>query len=254
MRTERRDQQGLDLTKDTHSIFNNTQSGQKEGEKRQLEFLSSWEVRIGSRAQKVQSLFSNLMKHINKDTLREAFKAVDGSKALGVDGISKSVYGKSLERNLEDLIERVQKGTYRPRPKREVMIPKANGKTRPIAIACFEDKLVDKVVGKILSLLFEPMFIRNSFGYRSGKSAEGAVRACYNSMEKNKRPHVLEIDFSSFFNTIPHRKLMKIIEKKVTDKHFNGLIRRFLCGGILTDDGETLPSEVGTPQGSIMSP
>jgi len=198
------------------------------------------------------------MKHINLDTLHQAFKAVDGSKALGIDGISKSDYGKDLEQNFELLLHKVQDGSYRPKPKKEILIPKANGKTRPIAVSCFEDKLVDWVVGRILSLLYEPMFIRNSFGYRPGKSASGAVKACFYSMEKNLRPFVFEIDFSSFFNTIPHEKLMRIVSRKVADKRLQGLIRRFLNGGILNaGDGQNnvcLPSEIGTPQGSIMSP
>ena len=114
---------------------------------------------------------------------------------------NKKEYGKSLEANLEDLAHRIQNGRYRPQPKREVLIPKANGKTRPIAIACFEDKLVDWVVGKILTEVFEPLFIRNSFGYRPEKSADDVVKACYHSLEKDRRPYVTEIDFSSFFNT-----------------------------------------------------
>jgi retron-type reverse transcriptase len=110
------------------------------------------------------------------DSLKEAFNALKGKKALGVDSISKTEYGKDLESNLMQLSLRVQQGTYRPKPKREVLIPKADGKTRPIAIACFEDKLVDWVVGKILTQLYEPLFIRNSFGYRPGKSADGASK------------------------------------------------------------------------------
>ena len=86
------------------------------------------------------------------------------------------------------------------------------------------------------------------------KSAADAIKACYYSLFKNQRNHVLEIDFTSFFNTIPHDKLMKIIKKKITDIRFKRLLGRFLKGGILTDDGEELPSEIGTPQGSIMSP
>lgn len=96
----------------------------------------------------------------------EAFKELDGKKTLGVDSISKSEYAKNLKVNLENLALRVQRGTYRPKAKREVLIPKTKGQTRAIAIACFEDKLVDIVVSKILTAVFEPLFIKNSFGYR----------------------------------------------------------------------------------------
>ncbi len=198
MLMERRGQQDLNFTENTTSICNNGIRGQKGLTARAEE--PSWKVRISLRGQKRNLPFSNLMKHLNYETLHEAFKALNGKKALGVDGVSKSVYAENLEENLLNLADRIQRGTYRPQAKREVLIPKPNGKTRPIAIASFEDKLVDWVVGEILTQIYDPLFIKNSFGYRPGKSAEGAIRACYNSMEKNKRPFVLEIDFSSFFD------------------------------------------------------
>ncbi len=211
-------------------------------------------VRIGLKAQNKNFVFNNLLTHIKADSLEEAFKAIDGTKALGVDSVSKAEYGKNLVENLKDLESRIHRGTYRPMPKREVLIPKANGKTRPIAIACFEDKLVDWVVSKILTRIFDLQFIKSSFGYRPNKSAANAIEFCYNSLCKNQRQHVVEIDFSNFFNTIPHKKLMKMIGKKISDKRFKGLIGRFLVGELIMHGGEALPSEIGTPQGSIMSP
>jgi len=251
---ERRGQQRPNLTHSTQTIYNSGIDGQNDRISEQLAFLSSWQTRISRRAQDKQALFSNLMKHINKDTLHEAYKALDGSKALGVDQVSKAIYGNALEQNLTDLVKRVHSGSYRPLPKREVLIPKANGKTRPIAIASFEDKLVDWVLGKILTSLYEPLFIRNNFGYRQKKSAHGAINACYCSLEKNNRPYVVEIDFSRFFNTIPHGKLLRILGKRVADKRFLGLIRRILNGEIASQSGEIIPCEIGTPQGGIASP
>ena len=112
---------------------------------------------------------------------------------------------------------------------------KPDGKTRPLAIACFEDKMVDWVVAKILTAIYDPTFIRNSFGYRSNKSANSTIEACYNSLKKGVRAHMIEIDFKSFFNTIPHRKLMKILGCKVKDHRLSRLIVHFLKGGILDD-------------------
>lgn len=252
MPIERRDQQSLNLVEGTQTASNSSTTGQKD--LTQFETRESWKTRISFRAQDKNCTFSNLMKHINIEVLHEAFKAIDGKKALGVDQISKSAYGKNLNDNLENLVTRIQRGTYRPIPKREVLIPKANGKTRPIAIASFEDKLVDWCVGAILTPIYEPLFIRNSFGYRPNKSAHGAIEACYSSLENGSRENVVEIDFSNFFNTIPHKQLMKILEKRIADNRFLGLVRRLLTGEILKSTGETLVSEVGTPQGGIASP
>jgi group II intron reverse transcriptase/maturase len=188
------------------------------------------------------------------ETLKEAYNAMDKNKALGVDKISKEVYGKNLEANLENLYIKIRNGSYKPQIKREVLIPKANGKTRPIEIACFEDKLVDEVVSKILGAVYEPSFIRNSFGFRPNKSAHNAIEACYYSLKDNKRPFVVEIDFSNFFNTIPHKKLMSIVKKKITDYRLNGLIRRFLKSSTLKSDGTIHKNDCGTPQGGVMSP
>ena len=252
MSMERRDQQNLNLVESTQSASNSREDGQKD--LTQFETRESWKTRISFKAQDKNCTFSNLMKHINIDVLHEAFKEIDGKKALGVDQVSKSAYGKNLNENIEFLAIKIQNGSYRPLPKREVLIPKSNGKMRPIAIASFEDKLVDWCVGAILTEIYEPLFIRNSFGYRPQKSAHGAIEACYSSLENGSRENVVEIDFSNFFNTIPHNKLMRILEKRIADKRFLGLVRRLLTGEILKSTGETIASVVGTPQGGIASP
>jgi RNA-directed DNA polymerase len=249
---EQRDRQELNLTTDTLSAHSSGVKGRITDGLLAGTILNRGKNRCEGHDK--NCVFSNLLTHINVDSLQEAFKAIDGTKALGVDSVSKSEYGKSLKENLKDLENRIHKGTYRPQPKREVLIPKANGKTRPIAIACFEDKLVDWVVGKILTQVFEPLFIRNSFGYRPSKSTDNAIEACYNSLCKNRRQHVVEIDFSKFFNTIPHKKLMHIIGTRISDNRFKGLIGKFMKGELINHEGERLPSELGTQQGSSMSP
>lgn len=215
--------------------------------------LNSW-ARIGLSAKNLELVFNNLFSHINVENLHQAFRALDGNKAVGIDGISKAEYAKDLEKNLEDLVTRLHRGTYRPRAKREVLIPKANGKTRPIAISCFEDKLVEWTIGKILESVYEPIFIRNSFGFRARKSPDDAIKANFNILKDNKRPFVVEIDLASFFNTVPHRKLMKLLRKRINDRKLLGLIARFLKVDILNKEGQSTPTVVGTPQGSVMSP
>jgi len=250
MSEERRSPQSLNLIAKPWHLCNQDNVTKKSGWIPDL----SWNIRISLRTQKDKtSVFANLMKHININTLNEAFKALDGTKALGVDGVSKKAYSMNLDNNLKELLQSIQKGNYRPKPKREVLIPKGSGKTRPLAIACFEDKIVDWVLAKILTAMYDPAFIRNSFGYRPNKSADGAVKACSGSLGKGKRSHVVEMDFKSFFNTIPHRKLMKILGERITDHKLLRLIVHFLKTEVICEEGGN-PTKCGTPQGGLMSP
>jgi group II intron reverse transcriptase/maturase len=218
------------------------------------EMYSNRWLRIGHAAGKADTVFNSLMAHINVETLTEAYDCLDATKAIGTDGVSKKAYGAKLEENLKNLVARIHIGSYKPQVKREILIPKANGKMRPIAISCFEDKLVEWAVGKILTSMYDPTFIKNSFGFRENRSAHGAINAIYCSLKDNKRPNVVEIDFASFFNSISHKELMKILSKRINDNRFKGLIGRFLKVGIMKQSGELENPEVGTPQGSIMSP
>lgn len=249
MRTERREQQNLDRV---HSSPAGRSSGKMGSTVRNLE-LNSW-ARIGLLAKNKQAMFNNLFSHFHVENLHQAFRALDGSKAIGVDGISKAEYEKDLDVNLRELMHRLHAGTYRPQAKREIQIPKADGKTRPIAISCFEDKLVEWVLSKILESVYEPIFIRNSFGFRPRRGADDAIKANYNILKDDKRPFVVEIDLAQFFNTVPHRTLMKHLRKKIQDPRLLGLIARFLAVDILDQEGILTTAEVGTPQGSVMSP
>lgn len=245
---ERRERQNLN--RGSHS-----QSGRRTREFESKGYsLDGW-ARMSLLAQKNKEIvFNNLFSHINEENLRQAFRAIDGSKATGIDNIGKRDYEKQIDGNLQRLLTKLHTGTFRPQAKKEVLIPKANGKTRPIAISCFEDKLVEWNVGKILSTIYEPVFIRNSFGFRPRKSADDAIKANFNILKDDKRPFVVEIDLANFFNTVPHRKLMKILQKKISDKKLLGLIARFLRVDILSQQGKLTQTTDGTPQGSIMSP
>ena len=214
---------------------------------------NSW-LRIGLTAKNTELVFNNLFCHFNMENLREAFHALDGSKAVGIDGITKEKYGRSLEENLNDLLTRLHKGTYRPLPKRGTEIPKANGQMRPLAIASFEDKIVEWVLAKLLSLIHEPIFIKHSYGFRPKRSTLDAIKVFFCSLKDNKRPHVVEIDFTSFFNTVPHKRLMKMVSKRVSDRRIISLIARLLQVGIMGKTGDIKQNEVGTPQGAIVSP
>ncbi len=213
---------------------------------------NSW-MRIGKLAKNKGLVFNNLFQHFNVENLRQAFAAIDGSKAVGIDRISKDQYQKDLDNNLQELVNRLHKGTYRPQAKRGVEIPKANGKTRLIAVGSFEDKLVEWVLAQVLNQLYEPLFIETSYGFRPKRSAFHAIKTTFCALFKNKRRYVVDVDIKSFFDTVSHRKMIKMLQKRINDRKMLSLVARLLQVGIMTKTG-LVEKDEGTPQGSVVSP
>ena len=150
--------------------------------------------------------------------LRECYRELDGKKAIGIDGVTKEVYGKELEENLQDLLERIRRRAYKPQASKVVEIPKEDGSTRPLAISCFEDKIVQQAVTKILTAIYEPQFLSCSYGYREGVKGHEALRALMKYSNQFPNGATLEIDLQKYFNTIPHDKLQGILSEKITDR------------------------------------
>ena len=101
-------------------------------------------------------VFTSIGHLINKELLMECHKTMDGKKAVGIDGVTKEDYGRNLEENLDKLVGRLKQKSYKPQPARKVEIPKDNGKTRPLSIYCYEDKLVQEALKRVLEAVFEP--------------------------------------------------------------------------------------------------
>jgi RNA-directed DNA polymerase len=197
----------------------------------------------------------NMFHHLSVKNLKSGFKALDGTKARGIDKVSKKDYEKNLDSNIEKLLIRLHNGSYVPQPKREILIPKANGKMRPIAIACLEDKIVEKVAAEILTSIYEPVFVNSSYGFRPTRSCHHAVNRSEEILSgKNAFNFVVEIDLANFFNTVNHRILMRLLSKKINNKKFLSLIHRMLTGKIESENGDTVIPYVGTPQGGVVSP
>lgn len=213
---------------------------------------NSW-LQIGLLAKRKDAVIDNLFRHLRTENLREAYHAIDGSKATGIDRITKEQYGKNLDAHLEDLVDRLHRGTYRPQVKRGVEIPKANGKTRLIAVGSFEDKLVEWVLAQILNQLYEPLFIETSYGFRPKRNTFQAIRTTFRSLFSRKRSQVVDIDIRAFFDTVSHRKLIKMLENRIRDRKLLGLISRLLEVGVLTNN-QLMERSEGTPQGGIVSP
>ena len=133
--------------------------------------------RIANRArQEPQTRFTSLMHHFTVDNLRVCFDSLEWHKAVGVDGVSKAMYGHNLEANLQALHRHLRQMSYRPRPVRRVEIPKDDDSTRPLGISCLEDKIVQEMARRILEAIYEPVFIDTSYGFRPGRSCHDALR------------------------------------------------------------------------------
>jgi len=190
---------------------------------------------------------------INEETLCQCHRRLSGKKATGLDNTTKEEYGKRLKENITDLLARMKCQAYKPQPARRVEIAKASGGVRPLAISCYEDKLVQMATRDILEATFENEFLPTNYGFRKGKSCHDALREVNRVIMTKKVNYVLDIDLARCFDSIDHKLLMQAVEFRVTDKNIIRLLWRMFKAGILTDEELQLSNE-GTPQGSIVSP
>ena len=211
-------------------------------------------INISKRAQFLpETVFNNIGYVIDMDMLRVCFKELSASKAIGADGVTKTAYGAKLEDNLTDLLARIRREGYKPQASRIVEIPKEDGSTRPLAISCFEDKIVQLAVAKILTAIYEPVFLPCSYGYRPGISAHGALRSLREHSNKNPDGITVEIDLRRYFDSIPHEMMRDILAQKITDKRFLKLVMTLIRAPKLVN-GKGELNRIGCPQGSIISP
>lgn len=157
--------------------------------------------------------FNWLMHHYNEESLKECFHKLDGKKALGVDGITKEQYQENLEENIFALTAEMKKMSYRPGPVREVLIPKENGKMRPLGISNLKDKIAQMMTARILEKIYDPLFIENSFGFRPGRSCHRAIKSLHQYLFRNEVETVIDIDLKNFFGTIDHELMRNFGEE-----------------------------------------
>lgn len=210
--------------------------------------------RIQELAGKARTLkFRTLAHHIDVDLLREANRKVRKSGAVGVDQQSGYEYGENLEKNLSDLLARQKSGTYRAPPVRRVYIPKGDGTTRPIGMPTFEDKLLQRAVVMLLNAVYLGDFYDFSYGFIPGRSAHQALEALRRGISKMGGGTVLDVDLKSFFDSLDHKQLRRILDQRVQDRAIRQLIDKWLNAGVF-EAGAVRYNEFGTPQGGVISP
>ena len=210
--------------------------------------------KVAERArQEPDGQFHSLAHLIDEMALGRAFGRQRANAAVGVDGITKEKYGQDLPGNLRGLVERLKAKRYRHQPIRRVHIPKDNGKTRPLGISAFEDKVVQDAIREVLQAVYEQDFLNCSFGFRPGRGAHDAIRALHLSVDRGECNWILEADIVSFFDCVDRTALAGMLQKRLADGSLLRLIGKCLNVGVL-DGAEFTTPEVGTAQGSILSP
>ena len=213
-----------------------------ENERKDIKYYAQRNIRV-----------ENLIHLVNKETLKEQHKKQQKGKAKGVDKITKEKYEVNLDDNIEDLINRMKKFSYKPLPVRRTYIPKENGKYRPLGIPSYEDKLVQGVMADILNEIYECKFLECSYGFRPNKNCHQAIREINQRIMINKVNYILDCDIKGFFDNVDHKWLMKFLEHDIQDKAFLRYVNRFLISGYM-EDMKYYETDKGTPQGGLISP
>ncbi len=180
-------------------------------------------------------------------------KVRSNAGSCGVDGITVARFDKQAERRLLVVNEQLKRRAYHPRPIRRTWIPKpGSAEKRPLGIPVVVDRVVQTATRMVIEPIFEREFAPQSYGFRPGRSCKDALRRV-DELLKSGHGQVVDIDIKGFFDTIPHDRLMKLVEKHIADGRVLGLLEGFLKANVLDEGREWEPTE-GTPQGGVISP
>jgi group II intron reverse transcriptase/maturase len=219
-----------------------------------LDNVSTKRQRIATLArQSPQTSFTTLAHHIDLEWLHAAYQQVRKDGAPGVDQETAASYSTNLMENLQSLLDRAKSGRYKAPPVLRVHIPKGGGKTRPIGIPTFEDKVLQRAVAMVLEAIYEQDFMDCSYGFRPGRSAHQALEAFWQQRKATRAGWVLEVDIQGFFDALDHAQLRTFLKRRVRDGVLIRLIGKWLNAGVL-EDGCLHRAASGTPQGGVVSP
>lgn len=221
----------------------------REAETRRTKFRS-----IAQKAREnPDEVFTSLAHHLTEENLLTSFHKLRRSAASGIDKVSCQEYEKHLMERIADLHQRLKGQRYRAAEIRRVWIDKEGGKQRPLGISTTEDKIVQRAVTDILSLIYEQDFYDFSYGFRPKRNAHQALTHLRNRCMSRKIKWILDADIKGCFDNLDHGILRELLSKRIKDMSLLRLIDLWLKTGII--DGKSMHrNTMGTPQGNIISP
>ncbi len=188
------------------------------------------------------------------DILWEAWRRVRANKgAAGIDGETLTDIEKQGETSFVHECHRLLKeGDYHPQPVKRQYIPKKDGKQRPLGIPTVRDRVIQMATKLVVEPIFEADFQETSFGFRPKKSAKQALERIRKACNR-KGNWVVDVDIQGYFDNINQEKLMKLVETRISDRRILKLMRKWLGAGVM-EEGSVRRSDLGTPQGGVISP
>jgi group II intron reverse transcriptase/maturase len=197
--------------------------------------------------------FTSLAHLLDEECLKESYRELNRYAAVGIDRVSYVTYGRNLDDNIAELVERLKSKRYRAQDIRRVRIPKPEGGQRPLGILVLEDKIVQRGVVKILSAIYEQDFLDDSYGFRENRNGHDALRALELIIMKGGVSFILDVDIKGYFDNIDHKWLMRMLKERIADRTILRLIGKWLRVGVL-EEGKRSRNEIGVPQGGVISP
>jgi RNA-directed DNA polymerase len=197
--------------------------------------------------------FSLVDKVFRPATLEAAWRQVARNKgAAGVDGQSIERFAAQAARYLSELRDSLRDGSYRPHPVKRVEIPKGDGRTRPLGIPTVKDRIVQTALKMVIEPIFEVQFRPRSYGFRPGRGCKDALREV-DRLVKDGFTFAVDADLQGYFDSIPHDRLMALVEQSISDGRVLALLGGFLRQDIMKDMARWTPT-AGTPQGAVITP
>ena len=203
-----------------------------------------------SRNRRFHALYDRIFR---PDVLWRAWEEVrkNGGSA-GVDGVTiEDIEREGADEFLEQITEDLKAGRYRPQPVLRVHIPKPDGRPRPLGIPTVRDRVVQQACKIVIEPIFEANFLDNSYGFRPKRSAQQAVKVVKKALIRGW--WVVDADIQGYFEAIDHELMMRLLQRRISDRRVLKLIRQWLKAGVL-EEGQQVSNEMGSPQGGVISP